>query len=177
MTTLDTLYWLDVLKPGVYEVSDRSFLMQDALKKLGDSGDLVRKRAWVRINGKFHRKTILQCVDWPYAYRLITKSSIENDEKVIDIREAAPLMPEEGLVSELAQRIGHNYAVMWIERKARYLKLEKDWPELDWFFEGIREDREMAGTYAQSDEKTPVVRGGIVVELGEYRRNRRRCGE
>ena len=152
MMTFDTLYYLDVLKPGIYEVSDRSVLMQDALKKLGDAGDLVRMRAWVRIDGKFHRKTILQCVDWPYAYRFITKSSLENDEKVIDIREADPLVPEEGLVSEFARRIGHNYAVLWVTRKARYLKLERDWPELDWFFEGIREDEDMAGAYARPDD-------------------------
>ena len=148
----DILYPLKELGPGIYEVMNRRYKMQDAFETLSKDGDCVKMRAWVKIGGEFFRKTIIRSFEDPYTLLYITQDSLDNDEKVIDIREASALVPEEGLVSEFARRIGHNYAVLWVTRKARYWKLERDWPELDWFFEGIREDEDMAGAYARPDD-------------------------
>jgi hypothetical protein len=173
---IDTLYPLRILQRGVFEVIDRKYEIRDAIKTFRLNGECVLLRAWVKFGDELRRKTIIRCQEDTTVFLYISQESLSNDETVVDIREADPLMPEEGLVSGLAQRIGHNYAVLWVTRKARHRKLERDWPELSWLFEAIREDEEMAQAYAQSDEKTPVFLGGTVVELGEYRRSRRGCG-
>jgi len=167
---IDILYPLRILQSGVFEVIDRKYEIRDAMKTFRLNGECVLLRAWVKIGDELRRKTIIRCQEDTTVFLYISQESLSNDEKVVDIREADPLMPEEGLVSGLAQRIGHNYAVLWVTRKARYWKLERDWPELDWFFEAIREDEEMADAYARPDDDMGSLIPGEIVALGRWRR-------
>lgn len=55
-----------------------------------------------------------------------------------------PLVDPEGMLTRRGMQIAHEYAVTWVDRTTRNLKLERDHPELADVFYDIRADRTMA---------------------------------
>jgi len=170
---IETLYPLKLGHDGVFEIVGPGTLWEDPIVTMLQVGSCAKMRVWVRIDGELHRKTIIRSSEDIHVFFYITKRSIEDDGTVVHIRDARPLIPDEGELSDLAVGIAHHYALLWVNRKARYRKLEKDWPELCWMFEDIRTDEEMARVYAMRDDDMSPLLGCEIVDL---RRRRRRKG-
>jgi hypothetical protein len=162
---IETLYPLKLGHDGVFEIVGPGTLWEDPILTLLKVGSCVKMRRWVRIDGEPRRKTIIWSCEDIHVFIYITKTSLEDDETVVHIRDARPLIPDEGELSDLAVSIAHHYALLWAERKARYLKLEKDWPELCWLFEDIRTEKELARVYAMRDDDMSKLAGCEIVDL------------
>lgn len=56
----------------------------------------------------------------------------------------SPLIDPEGMLTRSGMRIAHDYAVDWVDRSVRNLKLERAHPEMADTFYDIRADRTVA---------------------------------
>ena len=70
-----------------------------------------------------------------------------------------PTEDAEGFLTERGIAVATEYARAWVVEGARYLKLERDHPELGGTFFDIRTDSELAHRYAE--DETPVQKAGV----------------
>ena len=153
-STNEKLYPIYEQPDGTYKVTTMfSWPVDNSPVHFSQPGTVRRTRAWVRLDGKLKLKTILAHKTEKDGVReYITTCSLEDEGKVVHLRDAFQVVDEDGSLTEFGRDVVYHYAYH-SQQEIRLHELERCWPELISIFTEIQNSDIAAFAYGVPEDE------------------------